>query len=259
MKDINLIECLKYIDPAYLTYTEWVNVGMALKHEGYTVSDWEEWSKADSRFHVGECEKKWETFAGSASPVTAGTIVQMAKENGWRAYNDESYALDWDSTIGGKSELKIIDKSWLEGTDIVIPENWEPSKQIITYINTLFEAAEIVGYVTECWQNNDGKYLPSKGSYTMTAGEIVEKLNKYGDEIGAALGDYKPEAGAWIRFNPLDATRQFDVHSPRGKGLFANLLYPLGQSIVHRHSLVDKVQKAFPVPRKQGAPLSFNR
>ena len=204
MKDINLIECLKYIDPACVTYTEWVNVGMALKHEGYTVSDWEEWSKADSRFHIGECEKKWETFVGSASPVTAGTIVQMAKENGWRAYNDESYALDWDSTIGGKSELKIIDKSWIEGTDIVIPENWEPSKQIITYINTLFEAAEIVGYVTECWQNNDGKYLPSKGSYTLTAGEIVEKLNKYGDDIGAALGDYKTEAGAWIRFNPLD-------------------------------------------------------
>ncbi len=204
MKDINLIECLKYIDPACVTYTEWVNVGMALKHEGYTVSDWEEWSKADSRFHVGECEKKWETFVGSASPVTAGTIVQMAKENGWRAYNDESYALDWDSTIGGKPELKIIDKSWLEGTDIVIPEHWEPSKQIITYINTLFEAAEIVGYVTECWQNNDGKYLPSKGSYTLTAGEIVEKLNKYGEDIGAALGDYKAEAGAWIRFNPLD-------------------------------------------------------
>lgn len=204
MKDINLIECLKYIDPACVTYTEWVNVGMALKHEGYTVSDWEEWSKSDSRFHVGECEKKWETFVGSASPVTAGTIVQMAKKNGWSAYNDESYALDWDSTIGGKSELKIIDKSWLEGTDIVIPEHWEPAKQIITYINTLFEAAEIVGYVTECWQNNDGKYLPSKGSYTLTAGEIVEKLNKYGDDIGAALGDYKVEAGAWIRFNPLD-------------------------------------------------------
>ena len=204
MTEINLIECLKFIDPACLDYQEWINIGMALKHEGYSASDWEEWSRADNRFHEGECEKKWQTFNGSAAPVTAGTIVQMAKDNGWQAFNDESYALDWESVIGGKDELKIVDKSWIEGTDIVIPESWEPSKQIITYINTLFEAAEVVGYVTECWQNNEGKYLPSKGTYTLTAGEIIEKLNRYGDDIGGALGDYKEEAGAWIRFNPLD-------------------------------------------------------
>ena len=204
MTEINLIECLKFIDPACLDYQEWINIGMALKHEGYSASDWEEWSRADSRFHEGECEKKWQTFNGSAAPVTARTIVKMAKDNGWQAFNDESYALDWDSVIGGKDELKIVDKSWIEGTDIVIPESWEPSKQIITYINTLFEAAEVVGYVTECWQNNEGKYLPSKGTYTLTAGEIIEKLNRYGDDIGGALGDYKEEAGAWIRFNPLD-------------------------------------------------------
>lgn len=204
MTEINLIECLKFINPALLDYQDWVNIGMALKHEGYSVAVWEEWSRADSRFHEGECEKKWATFNGSASPVTAGTVVQMAKDNGWQAFNDESYALDWDSEIGGgKDDLRIIDKGWLEGTDIHIPDEWQPAKQIITYINTLFESAETVGYVTECWQN-EGKFMPTKGTYTMTAGEIVEKLSKNGDDIGAALGDYNPEAGAWVRFNPLD-------------------------------------------------------
>lgn len=204
MTEINLIECLKFINPALLDYQDWVNIGMALKHEGYSVAVWEEWSKNDSRFHEGECEKKWATFNGSASPVTAGTIVQMAKDNGWQAFNDESYALDWDSEIGGgKDDLRIIDKGWLEGTDIHIPDEWQPAKQIITYINTLFESAETVGFVTECWQN-EGKFMPTKGTYTMTAGEIVEKLSKNGDDIGAALGDYNPEAGAWVRFNPLD-------------------------------------------------------
>lgn len=204
MTEINLIECLKFINPALLDYQDWVNIGMALKHEGYSVAVWEEWSRADSRFHEGECEKKWATFNGSASPVTAGTIVQMAKDNGWQAFNDESYALDWDSEIGGgKDDLRIIDKGWLEGTDIHIPDEWQPAKQIITYINTLFESAETVGFVTKCWQN-EGKFMPTKGTYTMTAGEIVEKLSKNGDDIGAALGDYNPEAGAWVRFNPLD-------------------------------------------------------
>ena len=37
MESNNLEELLEYIDPASLSYQEWVNVGMALKEEGYEV------------------------------------------------------------------------------------------------------------------------------------------------------------------------------------------------------------------------------
>ena len=33
----NLLEAIEYIDPAGLDYQSWVNVGMALQHEGYSV------------------------------------------------------------------------------------------------------------------------------------------------------------------------------------------------------------------------------
>ena len=205
MTEINLIECLKYINPTYLDYQDWINIGMALKHEGYSVNDWEAWSKQDStRYHAGECERKWETFQGNASPVTAGTIVSMAKEGGWKPYSDEDYALDWDSEIGSHDDYKVVDTSWIDSSDFTIPEKWEPVKQIITYLETLFDSTDTVGFVTETWVNDSGKHLPTKGTYTMTAGEIIEKLNKCGDDIGKVLGDYNPGAGAWIRFNPLD-------------------------------------------------------
>lgn len=29
-------------------------------------------------------------------------------------------------------------------------------------------------------------------------------MSRCGGDIGRVLGDYSPEAGAWIRFNPLD-------------------------------------------------------
>ena len=55
----NLIELLEYVDPSMLNYQEWINVGMALKHEGYTAFDWDTWSQRDSsRYHSGECFKK---------------------------------------------------------------------------------------------------------------------------------------------------------------------------------------------------------
>ena len=52
----NILEALKYINVASLSYQEWVNVGMALKAEGYDVSVWDEWSRNDSRYKAGECE-----------------------------------------------------------------------------------------------------------------------------------------------------------------------------------------------------------
>lgn len=203
MNDYNLTEILEYIDPSTCSYQEWINVGMALKHEGYTVSDWDMWSMKDvNRYHSGECAKKWATFQGSSAPVTAGTIIQMAKENGYH-YENVSAELDWDSEIGSKDELVVVDRNWLERSEIHIPEQWNPTEQIITYLETLFEPDENVGYVTESWEH-DGNFLPSKGCYDRTAGQLIKELYQCKGDIGSVLGDYNSEVGAWIRFNPLD-------------------------------------------------------
>ena len=186
----DLIKALEYINPELCSYQEWVNVGMALKLEGYSVADWDRWSMADKRYHSGECAKKWDTFGGSNSPVTGGTILQMAKENGYRPY--EAHELEWDNAINFENEADIP------------AEEVEPAHyQLIRYLETLFEVNENVGYVTESWEK-DGKYLPSKGHYDRTAGQLIEALSKCNGDIGAVLGDYNPKAGAWVRFNPLD-------------------------------------------------------
>lgn len=199
--DFDLIPLLDYIDPQALTYQEWINVGMALKYEGCAVEEWERWSALDgARYHAGECAEKWQSFNGSASPVTGATIVQMAKDNGWSPRRTDE-PLEWDGVIGVK--YKVVDNAWLEGTELNIPDKWEPEKQLIKYLETLFEASETVGYVTESWEK-EGKYLPTKGVYTRTAGELIEALSRCNGDIGAVIGDSKSEAGAWIRFNPLD-------------------------------------------------------
>lgn len=205
MKENNLLELLKYINPSDCNYQEWVNIGMALKHEGYSVDEWDSWSRSDSRYHTGECEKKWSSFNGAGAPVTAGTIVQMAKDNGWQAPSKREFqAYDWDDEISSEVEVVIGN---CEGIKLHEPTNWDPVKEIVTYLETLFEASENVGYVTETWEKDtEGKrkYLPTKGSCDRTAGELIELLNKCNGDIGSVLGDYKAEAGAWIRFNPLD-------------------------------------------------------
>lgn len=202
----SLTEIIEYIDPGSLNYQDWVNVGMALKLEGYPVSVWDQWSQKDfGRYHAGECEKKWRSFSGSSSPVTGGTIVQMAMERGW--VPEKGHELDWNDSIQVDSDRVVVDKNWLEGREIQEPKNWNPTEQLITYLETLFEAGENVGYVTGSWEKTDEKgtrWLPQKGSWDRTAGQLIEQLNTCKGDIGAVLGDYNPEAGAWIRFNPLD-------------------------------------------------------
>ena len=201
--DLKLI--LEYIDPSDCNYQEWVNVGMALKHEGYTAADWDTWSARDGgRYHAGECFKKWSTFVGAGTPVTGGTIVQMAKDRGWTPAlsSDPGYSLDWDSVIQ-QDDVVIVDKGWVEAREIKEPVSWDPVKELITYLETLFESDENVGYVTRSFER-DGKFLPTKGCWDRTAGQLIDALLKCKGDIGAVLGDYNPEVGAWIRFNPLD-------------------------------------------------------
>ena len=198
----DLLEILQHIDPTNLSYQEWCAVGMALKEEGYTSSDWEAWSGKDTkRYHSGECAKKWGSFNGAAVPVTGGTIVQMAKEQGWFPERETGYELEWDGIIK-KDAGMIIDKNWIEAREITAPDAWDPKEQLITYLETLFDSTECVGYVTHSFEK-DGKHMPSKGLYDRTAGKLIQELHKAKD-IQDVIGDYNPEAGAWIRINPLD-------------------------------------------------------
>ena len=118
MEHNNILEALKYIPAADLSYAEWVQVGMALKTEGYDWTVWDEWSRADSRYKQGECERKWRTFSGSGNPVSGGTIVQMAKESGFNPHPFEGDGcMDWNDVIeydgdGVVYETPTVMMSW---------------------------------------------------------------------------------------------------------------------------------------------------
>ncbi|MCI9141107.1 MAG: AAA family ATPase [Lachnospiraceae bacterium] len=201
-RQTNLLELLEYIDPVGLEYQDWINIGMALKEEGYSAADWEAWSMRDSaRYHRGECVRKWNSFNGSGTPVTGGTIVQMAKERGWVPERNPGHELDWDDMIN-LDEKQVIDTGWIEEREVSAPASWNPKQELIKYLETLFDSTENVGYVTHSFEK-DGKHMPSKGVWDRTAGQLIQELYKCSDMLDV-IGDYDQEVGAWIRFNPLD-------------------------------------------------------
>ena len=193
-----ILEALKQIDVSKTTYQEWLHVGLALKAEGYDCSVWDNWSKNDNRYKDGECERKWRGFSGSSHPVSGGTIVKLAKDAGWippTRINDG--LMEWDDIIEYDGDGTIYDPK----------VDKKPNEQLITYLETLFKDDEYVGYVTnDVWQDSEGKWMPGKGQFDRTAKVLIQLLKKHPDDIGAVIGDWKDECGAWIRFNPVDGS-----------------------------------------------------
>lgn len=221
----DLKECLEYIDPGSCDYAEWVQVGMALKVEGYDWQVWDAWSARDvPRYHQGECERKWASFSeiGRQNDVAGGTVVEMARKCGWEPPEyDLGEDLGWEGYVidnepetrpqpskraeERKPAYQIIDPTWVENAELEEPgEDWQGWRDLVKYIETLFSSEEVVGYVVDSWEK-DGRWIPQgKGPHSETAGDIIARLNKYDGDLASAIGFNNIDAGAWIRFNPLD-------------------------------------------------------
>lgn len=234
---MDLLQLLDYISPSALEYQEWVNIGMALKHEGYDVGVWDSWSRSDSRYKAGDCEKKWKSFKeGTTNIVTGGTIYEMAVRNGYVPKSREITTFEWDDEIEYDGEAIVKDAAWLDtSAKIEEPSVLDGPDELRRYIQALFKPDEYVGYCIDSTKNAEkNKYNPSsKGVYDRTAKEILEAIKKHPDDIGYVIGDYDPQAGAWIRFNPLD-----------GKGVANSNVADLRYALVESDDIELEKQKA---------------
>ena len=138
---MELVELLNYIPPSSLDYQEWVNVGMALKHEGYSCDVWDSWSQADSRYKAGHCAKKWDSFKeGTASIVTGGTIFDLATRYGYMPASREIKTFGWEDEIEYDGETVIKDKAWLDTSTVIEePKVIDGPDELRRYIQALFK------------------------------------------------------------------------------------------------------------------------
>ena len=235
---MDLIEALNYIPPSSLDYTEWINVGMALKHEGISCDIRDSWSKSDSRYKAGDCEKKWKTFKENTSViVTGGTIFDLAKRHGYTPAKKEIKIYDWDDEIeyDGDPEVVIKDTAWLDTSAVIeMPKEMNGCDELRRFIQALYKQDEYVSFCVDSHLDDKGKWKPaSSGAYKMTAKQILAAIKKHPKVIEDVIGDYNKEAGAWIRFNPLD-----------GEGVSNNNVTDFRYALVESDNLELEKQKA---------------
>ena len=86
-------------------YDIWITVGQSLHSLDESLLDhWDEWSRQSDKYQDGECQRRWLSFSkGGGRGV--GSLVHVAKENGWKpSENHKAMNVD-DSMLDHVSKL----------------------------------------------------------------------------------------------------------------------------------------------------------
>ena len=77
-----MLDCYKNTD---VEYEEWIRCGMAIHHatNGDGFGLWDEWSKISEKYDFTMMRKRWHSFGKSANPVTLGSLIHHAEQNGY--------------------------------------------------------------------------------------------------------------------------------------------------------------------------------
>lgn len=71
-------------------YQLWLQVGMALKHSGYSFELWDEWSRQSDKYDSRECHYKWTSFMESTGmsrkPLTKASLFGWLKEDNYALF-----------------------------------------------------------------------------------------------------------------------------------------------------------------------------
>lgn len=238
------LAALEHISPD--DYQDWITVGMALKHEGLPLSVWEEWSRRSDKHHDGECERKWASFneTSGGAPVTGGTLIAMARRNGWTP-STTSQAFGWDDEVVEPGrDYKIVDAAYVGEERVPQPDSrYDPAADMREYLSILFEPDEYVCYcdkLTQIDHNGKTRWVPRQSVRSRTAAELIEALRK-GVDNASICGD--SEGGALIRFNPMDGAGEGNANITR-------------RSYCLIESDVDSVEKQYSLYKALNLPIA---
>lgn len=196
-----ILSCLNYAAEDYLS---WIIVGMVIKNEGAPFMIWDMWSRlCPSKYDHEVCKAKWQTFGNCRHPATIRTLERMVANH--CLYSGSA---PHRTNKGAKSKSESI----LVPEVLLPPENYNAKRDIITFLETLFAPDEYVGYVTMARQIKN-KFVPlNRGVYNVLMGELIEQLKSPDCDLFDVFKYICPDAGAWVRINPLDGKGVSDVN-----------------------------------------------
>lgn len=235
-------------------YNVYRDVMAALKHEALVGKILEDdaialarsWASTSSKFDSREFEKKWASFRDTYSGdlIKAGSIIQMAKNYGYRAVQRDIARIG----IGSRVNIDGLDTPPNSQSMSVLPSAplsaYEQERQIMAFLDLYQDTDRLNIVISATYLAKNKKWVPEGKGITRTVSEWKESIHasftkKAGpfslyysdtDKDGHDVS-YNPDAGVWVRINPTDGRGV-------GNGNITSFRYALVES-----DSMDKVQQ----------------
>lgn len=236
-------------------YNVYRDVMAALKHEALVGKILEDdaialarsWASTSSKFDSREFEKKWASFRDTYSGdlIKAGSIIQMAKNYGYRAVQRDIAKIG----IGSRVNIGDLDTPQNSQSMSVLQNAaplsaYEQEKQIMQFLDLYQDTDRLNIVISATYLEKNKKWIPEGKGITRTVSEWKESIHasfmkKAGpfsmyyadtDKNGCDVS-YNPDAGVWVRINPTDGRGV-------GNGNITSFRYALVES-----DSMDKVQQ----------------
>lgn len=235
-------------------YNVYRDVMAALKHEALVGKILEDdaialarsWASTSSKFDSREFEKKWASFRDTYSGdlIKAGSIIQMAKNYGYRAVQRDIARIG----IGSRVSIDGLDTPQNSQSMSVLPSAplsaYEQERQIMAFLDLYQDTDRLNIVISATYLPKNQKWIPEGKGITRTVSEWKESIHasftkKAGpfsmyyadtDKNGCDVS-YNPDAGVWVRINPTDGRGV-------GNGNITSFRYALVES-----DSMDKVQQ----------------
>lgn len=201
------------IEPGKLTHDEWLSTSIAAKAAGVGYEAWDRWCRLDqARYDEDRNRARWETFdPDKPGGVTGGTLFWRARTAGWSGAGAQRRPDRRTRRRGGGGEARPprLDLPPYDGPSLPTlakAREVPPEVQLRRYLEALYpletDRERTVVLVTDGRPKADGsgKYSPRGSGRAFYVGALIEDPER-------ALGEGRPEVGAWITANPFDAEK----------------------------------------------------
>lgn len=204
-------EVMDHIDPAPLSYGEWFRAIAGFRAMGADADMVESWCRRDpARFKPDDIRKRWSGITDTGG-VTAGTVIFMARQNGYTGSVGGPYTEPWKRQKLIAEEPKRTVKYLRE-----VPGSFHafqretlsllsPADERKAFLEAMFSSEDYIDVVFNAQYNEKkqkwGPLPDQKEVYTLAEWVGMGILER---------DDYNHDAGLWVRINPT-------ISEPKGK------------------------------------------
>lgn len=164
-------------------YEEWMHIGIAFKAAGGELADWLNWCAADAANYDERVARQLFDNVDADGMITANSLWKRAWDAGW----------DWHEQYTRPTNIRTVPKR---------VEISDGAQMAIAQLEAMFEPGEYVNIVTKATKNGKGKWTPSGYGRNFERDALIADIKARG--LDAALGGTNPNAGVWLRVNPMD-------------------------------------------------------